>query len=87
MAAYTQGAYAVSPPRGRAGARHSAHKQGASAAQTLLTSSSVLLQTENVNIAQSELHEYDSMAGGPSAATAAAAARRTAAALSPTVGR
>ena len=45
--------------------------------QTLLTSSSVLLQTENVNIAQSELHEYDSMAGGPSAATAAAAARRT----------
>ena len=45
--------------------------------QTLLTSSSVLLQTENVNIAQSELHEYDSMAAGPRAATAAAAARRT----------
>ena len=33
--------------------------------QTLLTSSSVLLQTENVNIAQSEFHEYDSMAAGP----------------------
>jgi len=40
--------------------------------QTLLTSSSVLLQTENVNIAQSEFHEYDSMA--PAESTKAAAA-------------
>jgi len=30
--------------------------------QTLLTRSRVLLQTENVHIAQIDVHEYDSMA-------------------------
>jgi hypothetical protein len=43
--------------------------------QTLLTSSSVLLQTENVNIAQSEFHEYDSMAPAESTKAAAAPTR------------
>ena len=55
--------------------------------QTLLTSSSVLLQTENVNIAQSELHEYDSMAAGPRAPRPPPPPVAPAAALSPTVGR
>ena len=43
--------------------------------QTLLTRSRVLLQTENVHIAQIDVHEYDSMALPPP--------RRATGALSP----